>query len=220
MAAKARARPAKATEEALLDAAERLFARFGLDGASLRQIGAAAGSANNFVVQYHFGDKAGLLRAIFERRLPDLEVRRAQLLAEAKRAGKIGDTRALTEVMLRPIVQVLDGEGRPSYAAFLLGLRHFEGSFGMRSDLADLVPLTEHVGELLMASTPHLPAALRRNRLAEMSLLFLGAMVAWDERRAAGRPNLLAWEDQVSEALDMAAAAFAAPVSPQVRAAL
>lgn len=60
--------------------AERLFALHGIDGVSLRQIAAEAGSGNNSAVHYHFGSKDALIVAIFEHRLPQLNSAR-QLLA-------------------------------------------------------------------------------------------------------------------------------------------
>lgn len=65
----------------LLDAAERLIATRGLHGVSLRQIGAEAGARNNSAAQYHFGDRAGLVRAIFERRMAPMEQQRQAILA-------------------------------------------------------------------------------------------------------------------------------------------
>ena len=57
-------RKKESTQEVVLDAAERLFGRHGVDAVSLREIAVAAGSSNHFVVQYHFGDKARLIREI------------------------------------------------------------------------------------------------------------------------------------------------------------
>ena len=62
-------------------AAERLFADRGPD-VSLRDIGSAAGNGNNSAVQYHFGSKVRLVRAIFEYRMPRIHARRAMLIAE------------------------------------------------------------------------------------------------------------------------------------------
>ncbi|HEX4216826.1 MAG TPA: TetR family transcriptional regulator, partial [Acidimicrobiales bacterium] len=75
---------ASSTREQLVLAAERLFAVQGIDGVSLRKIGAEAGNANNSAVRYHFGSKQGLLQAILEYRLPGLN-RRRQLLATQAR---------------------------------------------------------------------------------------------------------------------------------------
>lgn len=56
------------TRESLLDAAEKLFSEHGIQAASLRQITQEA-NANLAAVNYHFGSKDGLVRAVFSRRL-------------------------------------------------------------------------------------------------------------------------------------------------------
>ena len=60
---------------------ERLFAIRGIEGVSLRQIAAEAGSGNNSAVHYHFKSKEGLIRAIFRYRLPQLISERRLLRA-------------------------------------------------------------------------------------------------------------------------------------------
>ena len=50
--------------ESLIAAAERLFAARGIDGVSLREINREAQQRNTTSLQYHFGDREGLLRAI------------------------------------------------------------------------------------------------------------------------------------------------------------
>ncbi|UTA48995.1 TetR family transcriptional regulator [Simiduia sp. 21SJ11W-1] len=51
------------TRQHLMQTAINLYARHGLDGVSLRQIGAAAGAKNSAAMHYHFTDKLGLLDA-------------------------------------------------------------------------------------------------------------------------------------------------------------
>jgi AcrR family transcriptional regulator len=65
----------------LLDAALALFAERGISGSTMREIRIAAGQSNTAALQYHFGDRAGLLRALLERELPPLVARRKELLA-------------------------------------------------------------------------------------------------------------------------------------------
>ena len=52
--------------ERLLDAAEHLIARYGYEGASLRDIGARVG-VSNATVLHHFGSKLELYRAVLDR---------------------------------------------------------------------------------------------------------------------------------------------------------
>ena len=55
---------AHATREKLLDVAEELFARHGLDAVSVRAILRAAGLRNQSALQYHFGGRENLIAAI------------------------------------------------------------------------------------------------------------------------------------------------------------
>jgi len=94
------------SDDAIVAAAERLFARNGIEAVSLRQIRQEAGAANNFAVQYHFQDRNGLIRAVYERRLPELERRRSELLGQAQLEGRHEDVPTLIEVLLRPMAEM------------------------------------------------------------------------------------------------------------------
>jgi AcrR family transcriptional regulator len=206
----------QARKAEMLDAAERLFARHGIEAVSLRQIGAAAGSANNYGVQYHFGDKPSLIRAIFERRLPALEARRAELLQAAERAGLAADPRTLLGVILRPIAEETDGAGGLSYARFLVGLRHFEGDLDVRLAVVELAPLTNRLDAMLRAAAPQFPAALQALRAMRAYRVFVDALVDWDRARSGGASAVLGKDEAVEEGLDEALGCFLAPASPQV----
>lgn len=79
---------ASQTRERILNAAERLFAEHGLEGVSTRDITTAAG-ANVGAINYYFGSKAGLVFAVFDRRLtPITEERVAGLDALEKATGQ------------------------------------------------------------------------------------------------------------------------------------
>jgi AcrR family transcriptional regulator len=96
--------PIASTGLQLLVTAERLFARSGIDGVSLRQIAAEAGSANNSAVRYHFGSKDELLHAIFTYRLGGLIQRRALLVARIDP----DDLRARVEAHLLPLLELAE----------------------------------------------------------------------------------------------------------------
>jgi len=208
------------TEELVLKTAERLFALHGVEAVSLRQIASEAGSSNNFVVQYHFASKEGLLRAIFERRLQSVEVRRAQLLADVTRSDRVRDARALIEILLRPPAEERDEDGRHTYAAFLVGMRHFEGVFIPTPDEEKLAPVRTHVSDLLGLALPQIPEPLRRSRVVGAATMFLHAFVEWDRLRAQGKPALLDERTLLREQLDVASAAILAPVADEVLAAV
>ncbi|MBD2895194.1 hypothetical protein amrb99_41280 [Actinomadura sp. RB99] len=100
------------TRERLLDAAERLYAERGIDAVSLREIVQAAGARNATAVQYHFGDRAGIVRAILARHAPEIEARRHALL-DAYEADGVPGGRALAAALVRPMAACLgDASGR------------------------------------------------------------------------------------------------------------
>ncbi len=70
------------TRDRILDSAERLFAEQGFHVATLRQITQEAG-VNLAAVNYHFGSKQALMRAIFKRRLDALNAARMEQLDAA-----------------------------------------------------------------------------------------------------------------------------------------
>ena len=101
----------RATRDRLLDAAEQLFSEKGLSGASMRDITQAAGT-NLAAVNYHFGSKRELLRAVLEHRLTPINERRLQELdaleADADR------TPTLEDVLRAFIVPTLDPDLAPT----------------------------------------------------------------------------------------------------------
>jgi len=178
-----RATQVAATREAILTAAERLFAEHGVAAVSNRQISEAAGQGNNTAVGYHFGAKVDLVRAIVHKHMEAMEhLRRARLDA-------IGDSDRLrdwVECFVFPTVDHLESLGDPTwfarFAAQILTdpvLRGvvMEESFrtpslhevqaGLDRCLADLPPAArqerdEMVGELMVVVPAFREASLAR----------------------------------------------------------
>jgi AcrR family transcriptional regulator len=104
-----RARTARGdrTREALLDAAERLWGARGIDGVSLREIRIAAGQRNSSALQFHFGDRDGLRRALAQRHMPRLAAIQEDLYDRVLADGREDDLAALVETMVRPLMEYL-----------------------------------------------------------------------------------------------------------------
>ena len=68
------------TREAILEAAEHIFADEGLEGARTEAIAAAAG-VNKALLYYYFGSKDGLYRAVLEGYLADFNRRALEVLS-------------------------------------------------------------------------------------------------------------------------------------------
>ena len=103
------------TRERIINAAEELFAARGIDGVSLREINRLAGQSNTGAVQYHFGDRDGLVRAVIAKHRRDTEPRRHALLDQYEDAGG-RDLRALASALVSPAAAKLaDPDGGRAY---------------------------------------------------------------------------------------------------------
>jgi AcrR family transcriptional regulator len=99
----------------LIGAAERLFAERGIDGVSLREINRAAGQGNASALQYHFGDRNGLVRAIIEKHRADTEPRRHALLDRYEADGT-RDLHTLASALVLPLsAKLADPDGGREY---------------------------------------------------------------------------------------------------------
>jgi AcrR family transcriptional regulator len=103
----------------IIVAAEALYAQHSIDSVSFRQIAQAAGNRNTNAVQYHFSDRAALVQAIFAWRVWQMEPARGAALAEAEKSGQPLDLATLMRILSEPILELVDDQGRHTYAAFL-----------------------------------------------------------------------------------------------------
>jgi AcrR family transcriptional regulator len=100
----------EATREHILLTAERLFAERGIEAVPLRDIGQAADQKNKFAVQYHFGNRETLVRAIAEYRARTLMAINADLVADLMRAGTSPSVTDLVRAMVTALATNLDNE--------------------------------------------------------------------------------------------------------------
>jgi AcrR family transcriptional regulator len=103
------------TRDQIMRAAEQLLASRGIDAVSLREINRLAGQSNTGAVQYHFGDRDGLVLAIIDKHRGDTEPRRHALLDLYEQAGR-DDLRALAAALVAPAASKLaDPHGGREY---------------------------------------------------------------------------------------------------------
>jgi AcrR family transcriptional regulator len=196
-----------------MEAAEALYGRYGLEGVSLRQLSIAAGTGNNYAVQYHFGGAAGLIRAILMKRVPEIELRMARLLAKTKADGRLSETRALVELLFRPLFEHVNNRGERAHARFILallsspaGAQHFTG-------ILNQMPIADHVFDLLHVANPDIPPPFMRERQRLITIMVLNSVfnrhTPYDEDEFDAA--------LIDNALNMASAALTAPVGDGVR---
>jgi AcrR family transcriptional regulator len=202
------------TKEQIVRVAERLFAERGLDGVSLRQIGAEAGNGNHSAVQYHFGSKEELVEAIFAFRLPHVAERR-RILAAHRRPT---DLRSCVECYVLPILE--QGEERGSYYLSFVAMLQQSGD----RDLLDRIPeqsraSTAEFRQQMETMLADLPEPLRSHRLGQALTFSIHASADRQRQQAAGL-NVLPFAVHVSDLLDGLIGFLTAPVSPAALAAL
>lgn len=147
------------TKDRILDAAERLFGERGFAGTSLRALTEAAG-VNVAAVNYHFGSKEGLLRAVAGRAMASVNAERRRLLEELEsRAAKPG-LDELIQAFVGPGTSLVARHGPQGKSiARFIGRVMFEPDPQIRRLFAAEVGPTE--GRYLQAlarALPHLPA--------------------------------------------------------------
>jgi AcrR family transcriptional regulator len=112
----------KPGKERILDAAERLFARHGFYGISVRDITEAA-EVDVALVSYHFGGKRELFAAVFQRRAEELNPERLAMLEEVRRASLPGvpSLEAIVNAFTYPMLErsARGGPGWKSYFALV-----------------------------------------------------------------------------------------------------
>lgn len=193
---------------ALILAAEVLFARDGIEGASLREIAAQAGQRNHHAVQYHFGSRDSLVQAVFDYRMNQMEEMRGLMLAKAEAEGKLADLRTIVEVIFLPQIQLIDAFGDHSYAAFLTAYlqRYQAQQFGRFGE--QVAPQLERTLSLLRACLADLPEAPAQRRLITACFMFLNILVIHTRDNGSEDER---FEDAVEDTIGQIVAAFAAP---------
>jgi AcrR family transcriptional regulator len=165
--------------DALLRAAERLFAEHSIEDVSMRQIVVAAGQANHYAVQHHFGDKRGLIRAILEMRMPEMNVVRERMMEDMGPIENL-DVGALVRLLFLPLAQFVDEGGRHIHARFMLRLQQRDSMSSLMMEFEDETAPTAVVVAELRGRLHHLTMPVFGLRLRLASNMFLHAILALD----------------------------------------
>ncbi len=205
-----KAERAHATREAILTAAERLFAEDGVFAVSNRQVSEAAGQGNNTAVGYHFGTKADLVRAIARKHSAPIEEIRQRMLAAITGSTDIRDW---IGCLVHPVAEHLAVLGCPTWFARFgaqvmtdPALRPIMVEESLSSP--SLVRIVDSISRCL----PDLPAEVRAER-SDMMRQLLVHMLA--ERERALAENTLTpratWGDAANGLIDALVGLWLAP---------
>jgi AcrR family transcriptional regulator len=160
----------EATRELILLTAERLFAERGIEAVPLRDIGLAAEQKNNFAVQYHFGDRENLVRAIAEYRAAPLAAINLRIVADLVAGERPVSVTDLVRAFVTALSANLEEDSH-----FLGFISRYIVERGGYAGLEETVPtgLKATLQEIFLRLVPHLTSELLAER---WEILFTSAV--------------------------------------------
>jgi AcrR family transcriptional regulator len=211
---------ASSTQEAILVAAERLYAEHGMFAVSNRQVSEAAGQGNNAAVGYHFGTKADLVRAIEHKHHGPVEQLREQMVAELLKSGPRKDhaaeLRDWVACLVRPLTDHLAELGNPSwYARFAAQAMTDPAYYHIVVKGALSSPSLVQVVEGINRCLPDLPAEVHFDRNIMARNLLMHTCADRERALAAGASlSQRSWQAAASGLIDAIVGLWLAPVTP------
>ncbi|BBX94960.1 TetR family transcriptional regulator [Mycobacterium lacus] len=208
-----RSERASSTQEAILAAAERLFAEHGVFAVSNRQVSEAAGQGNNAAVGYHFGTKADLVRAIEEKHRGPVERLREQMVAQLDESAHMRDWVAC---LVRPLTDHLEALGNPTwYARFAAQAMTDPAYYHIIVKGALSSPSLVQVVDGIDRCLPDLPAEVRYERNIMARNLLMHTCADRERALAAGTStHQSSWRAAASGLIDAIVGLWLAPVTP------
>jgi AcrR family transcriptional regulator len=204
---------ASATRESILVTAERLFAEHGVQVVSNRHISEAAGQGNNAAVNYHFGTKVDLVRAIVRKHAGPMERLRAELVEATDEDAGLRDWVAC---LVRPSTTYLRELGAPTwFARFSAQVMTDPALRKIIAEESLASPALARAVEGLNRCLDGLPADVRAER-GDMARQLMIHMTAERERALAeATPTPRAtWDDAGAGLIDAITGLLLAPVTP------
>ncbi|WP_410667504.1 TetR/AcrR family transcriptional regulator [Amycolatopsis sp. cmx-4-68] len=203
---------ASATRESILVTAERLFAEHGVQVVSNRHISEAAGQGNNAAVNYHFGTKVDLVRAIVRKHAGPMERLRAELVEGTPDDAGLRDWVAC---LVRPSTTYLRELGAPTwFARFSAQVMTDPALRAIIAEESLASPALARAVEGLNRCLDGLPPDVRAER-GDMARQLMIHMVAERERALAegtATPRAT-WDDAGTGLIDAITGLLLAPVT-------
>ncbi|WP_288901951.1 TetR/AcrR family transcriptional regulator [uncultured Sneathiella sp.] len=208
------------TKLRIVTAAEKLFAIHGVDGVTLQQILKGAGQRNSSAMHYHFGSRDALIEAILMWRVTKIDAHRNQMIDDLLAEGRGNDVRGIVETAVIPFIRPIEESQQPSYYnRFLLEVHRsptvsFDDIIAGKADRG-----IRRMNELLLGQLENIPAELRMTRIATLRsmLIFAVADIEAVRARKLKETGSFNFDRAVENLIDMASAAFIAPVSTETR---
>jgi AcrR family transcriptional regulator len=205
------------TKDRLLRTAEQLFAEYGIEAVTPRQIALAAGQLNQSAIRYHFGTKEALIETLLARRIAEINQRRRTMMSAIEREGRHDDPRALVGAIAIPLAEKI--HATPEGGAYVRFLAHLFADRQRRDVLIARgreAALLRRIYKALRALTPDLPELIWNERLRLVVGGIIQALADRERMRLAGDPETHALPEAafVGNLIDAGVAILSAPISP------
>jgi AcrR family transcriptional regulator len=167
--------PPKSPKEALLDAAEALYAENGFDGVALRELTKRAGT-NLGSVNYYFGSKENLFGEVVARRIRPINDRRMQALetALAKAGANPPKLEEVLDAFVRPLFEgTEDPQQRESLRRLIVRVFMAADSALVHWFESEILPIGRQFGAAIAKARPN----LQPRQVAAGLFFFAGAMI-------------------------------------------
>ena len=165
------------TVDELLDLAERLFAKHGVEQVPLTRIVASSSQKNRSALHYHFGSREGMLAAVLDRRLKHINALRQDMLERVSDDGRLGDT---VSAFVAPLCDVVLNEPwGPDYISVLAQVSFHPRLLGERAvDDANISALRQ-CKRLIGQALPAVPRKILSQRLTWFTDNVVLAIARW-----------------------------------------
>lgn len=201
-----------ATTDDLLDVAERLFARNGVEQVALTRIVAASGQRNRSALHYHFGSRDGVLAAVLDRRIKSVNALRNGMIDDLPRQGTgIADA---VHLIIAPICLTMMNEPWGGNYVSILAQVSFRPKLGERVDEANLTSI-RRCRRMIEDALPHIPPAVHRRRYRWLFDSVVLQVARWGREVPKTGRTRKALDILIEELVAYGAAALSAPLVKQ-----
>lgn len=146
------------TRERILDTAEKLFAKHGFDSVSVRMITTKA-KVNQASINYYFGSKEALIRAVFSRHFIPINEKRLQMLSECESSAGTQSpdlTKIIQAFIIPPIQASAEKRKNRGELLVLMGKMHTESAVLKMSIKEIFSEVMDKFQNALMKALPNL----------------------------------------------------------------
>ena len=174
------------TRRRLIDTAESLFAERGIDNVSLVDISRCAQQKNRSALQYHFGDKAGLLNAVLDKHGEGIARARKQLLDSLEADASYSLEDVVTALVIPIADKLSDPEGGIEFLKINSQLMANDHYAAIRLGRVRKIPEASRLEKMAASKMPVVPKAVLKARMLLVDSMLFNGLASYASR-SAGR---------------------------------